>query len=231
MTASECARRTDVADDADGAGGSAAQPSSSPRYALAALLLFVGIGDLAAIDLVLLPRYLAGAKGALLPSPPNPPASAPLAAQTLPASPPTTVPTAESPALQPPASPSSAPAEPPASAPGDLADTDFPSLLFARNTCWLSPAAREILVKLAAALAENPSRRVVLGGHTDSVGSEDHNRALSIERARRCGRWLEGRGIDAARIETHGFGSTRPAAGDDSPQAQARNRRVEIDLR
>jgi outer membrane protein OmpA-like peptidoglycan-associated protein len=258
MTASEYARRTD---GAGGAGSGAAQTHSFVRYALAALLLLVGVADLAAIDLVLLPRYLAGATSAFSPSPPNPLATATRMAEAPapsppvvtavpsiappPASPPAAAPISEAPALPPPPSPPAVaaharpeldeapPGEPSAAttAPADLPEPKLPDLFFARNTSWLSPAARESLGRLAATLAADPSRRVVLGGHTDNVGAEDHNRALSTERARRCANWLEGQGIDPGRIEIHGFGSTRPAAGDDSPQAQARNRRVEIDLR
>ena len=145
--------------------------------------------------------------------------------------PPANPPVVEAPARTEPAAPP--PAEPPAAAAAtaDLAEHEFPHLLFARNTTWLSPEAREILAHLAATLAENPGRRVVFGGHTDNVGPEDLNRALSLARARKSGQWLEGRGIDPERIEIQGFGSTRPVAGDRSPEGQARNRRVEIDLR
>ena len=231
MTASGVARRSDVAEGpggagAGGAGGGAAQISSSVRYVLAALLLLVGVGDLAAIDLVFLPRYLSGAASAVSPRPPSPPAAATPTAE-MPALPPSSPPLVDVPARPEPAQPP--PVEAPVAAAAEL--SEFPHLLFARNTTWLSPEAKEILARLAAALVENPNRRVVLGGHTDNLGLEDHNRALSIERARRCGRWLEGRGIDPARIEIHGFGSTRPVASDDSPLAQARNRRVEIELR
>lgn len=247
MTASGFARRSDVS---DGAGGGAAQVSSSVRYALAVGLLLVGIGNLAAIDFVLLPRYLAGATSmGSLPPPSLPMAATPTAivpALSPPPSPPVAdTGAAEIPALPPPANPpvveapartvptSSPPAEPPAAAAAtaDLAEHEFPHVLFARNTTWLSPEAREILARLAATLAENPGRRVVFGGHTDNVGPEDLNRALSLARARKSGHWLEGRGIDPERIEIQGFGSTRPVAGDRSPEAQARNRRVEIDLR
>jgi outer membrane protein OmpA-like peptidoglycan-associated protein len=211
------------------------------RFVLAAGLLLVGVGNLAAIDLVLLPRYLAGAARVGSPPPPSPPAAATPRAELPVVLPPPSSPLAEAPSLAEPAQPPSieaptaeAPAaEVPASAPapGDLAEPAFPHLLFASNTSWLSPAAREILARLATALAENPSRRVLLGGHTDNVGPEDLNRALSVERARKCGRWLEGRGIAPERIETQGFGSTRPVAGDPSAEAEAHNRRVEIDLR
>jgi outer membrane protein OmpA-like peptidoglycan-associated protein len=223
-------------------GGATAQSSAFVRHALVAGLLLLGVGDLAAIDLVLLPRYLGGAtrSGPVLPAPfsaktPRPelspaplptnqpaPAAARIVESTAP--PPTEVAPAE--AVPPPAEP------PPAAEP---ATSGFPNLLFARNTSWLSPMARETLTQVAAILAEQPGRRVVISGHTDAAGPEELNRALSVERARRCARWLEGRGVDPARMDIQGFGSTRPLGGDHSGDpsmaAQARNRRVEIELR
>jgi outer membrane protein OmpA-like peptidoglycan-associated protein len=206
------------------------------RFVLAVGLLLVGVGNLAAIDLVLLPRYLAGAVSAGSPPLSSRPAVAVPRAELTVVQPPPSPPVAEAPShpkLAQPLNVEAPAAEAPAvaPAPGDLAEPTFPHLLFATNTSWLSPAAREILARLATTLAENPSRRVVLGGHTDNVGREDLNRALSVERARRCARWLEGRGIAAKRIETQGFGSTRPVAGDSLAEAEAHNRRVEIDLR
>lgn len=222
---------------ADGAGGGATgQRSTFVRHALALGLLAVGIADLAAIDLVLLPRYLAGATQPGGPQPVQPPVVAmpvvmPVVVPEVP--PPATPPVAEVPA--PPAPVPPPPAEaPPEVAPAAseiLAENAFPHVLFARNTSWLSPAAKETLGRLAATLAENPSRRVVISGHTDNVGPEELNRALSVERARRCGKWLTGNGVDPGRMDIQGFGSTRPLGGDRSPEAQVNNRRVEFDLR
>ena len=235
MTASEYARRSDGAD-----GGRAAQLRASVRYALAVVLLVVGIADLAAIDLVLLPRYLAGITRIGSPQPPAVVTRVAVTSVAMPAA----APVAEMPVVLPPAKPPVAEAPPPpapAPSPGaevapseaaaNLAESEFPHMLFARNTSWLSPAAKEILGRLASTLAENPSRHVVISGHTDDVGPEELNRALSVERARRCGRWLEGHGVDTARMDIQGFGSTRPLGGDRSPEAQVHNRRVEIDLR
>jgi outer membrane protein OmpA-like peptidoglycan-associated protein len=135
--------------------------------------------------------------------------------------------------IPPPPAPAALPAAKvaPATAAANLVENEIPHLLFARNTSWLSPAAKEILGWVASTLIENPSRRAVISGHTDDVGPEDLNRVLSVERARRCGRWLEGHGVDPERMEIQGFGSTRPVGGDRSPEAQVHNRRVEIDLR
>ena len=236
---------------AGGAGGRAARVSTSVRYALAVGLLMVGFADLAAVDLVLLPRYFSGARPwsppARLPPAATPTVAVPMvlppenpAVPAVPAVPvvaagiePSSQPAA--PAAPPPsevapeeAAPAAASAE---TAPANLAPPELPHLLFARNTSWLSPAARETLAQLAMTLAEDPGRRVLLSGHSDTSGPEELNRALSLERAQKCEHWLKDHGVDPARMETQGFGSARPLDGDGSLEAQAHNRRVEIDLR
>jgi outer membrane protein OmpA-like peptidoglycan-associated protein len=192
-------------------------------------LLVVGIVDLAAIDLVLLPHYFAQTTRVSFPLPASLPATAPAATPV--ALPPTNLPVVEPPSRPQPAETPPTEEAPARAAPAKLAALELPPLLFARNTSWLSPAARATLAQLAATLAEDPGRRVLISGHSDNSGPEELNRALSLERAQRCGHWLEGRGIDPARMEIQGFGSTRPVDSDLSPQAQAHNRRVELDLR
>lgn len=226
MTASGYARQPDGAE-----GGATAQFSTSVRYALAVGLLVVGIADLAAIDLVLLPRYFAQPTRVVLPQSPSPPVA--VAPEVAPAGglPQANPPVAESPPPPAPIQPPPAEVAPPQPASANLAESEFPHVLFARNTSWLSPGAKEILGRLAATLSENPSRRVAISGHTDDVGPEDLNRALSVERAHRCGRWLEGHGVDPERMDIQGFGSTRPVGNDRSLEAQVQNRRVELDLR
>ena len=218
--------------------GATAQRASPARYALAMGLLVLGAGALAVIDLVLLPRYLAGAPSVLRGDATGvavvPTVAAPheVAAVAKDSPSPPRLPHANAPTPATPATPApstevvAAPAA--ATVPNSLA---FPHMLFARNTSWLSPSTKATLARVARVLAEQPGRRVVLSGHTDRAGSEDFNRALSMERARRCSRWLKARGIDPARIEIQGFGSTRPLTDDDSPTAQAHNRRVEVTLR
>jgi len=226
MTASGYARQPDAAN-----GGATAQISTSVRHALAVGLLVVGIADLVAIDVVLLPRYFAGSTRMALPRPAQLPVAVTPAAAPPVALPPTKPAVAEIPPPPTPVQPPAAEVAPTEPASANLAESEFPHLLFATNTSWLSPGAKEILGRLAATLAENPGRRVAISGHTDNVGPEELNRALSVERARRCGRWLEGHGVDPARMEIQGFGSTRPVGSDRSPEAQVQNRRVEIDLR
>jgi outer membrane protein OmpA-like peptidoglycan-associated protein len=219
MTASDVSSRSEGAAIV---GVLAARWPAPVRYVLAAISLLVGIGTLAAIDLVLLPRYLGRANR----EPPPPltevrPAPLPLAPR-------------EGMVAQPEAPPKQQPAAPSASRPAlprvpEI--PEFPHLLFAMKDVRLSPAAGSILRQVAAVLKREPQLHVVLSGHTDDLGTPAFNDILSLRRAQGCGKALEKYGVEPERIETHGFGATRPLDGARSFPARARNRRVEIDLR
>ena len=221
-------------------GGATSQLSPSARFTLAAGLLALGIGDLAVINMVLLPRYFAESRGPRMPSVavlPAPAFALPVRA-TVDAAAVVDV-ASEAPALPSGASgPAPAPPTPlaalatsPAAATATLApEGEFPDLLFARNTTWLSRPSREALDKVIESLREQVARRVVLSGHTDDVGPPDLNRALSKARARRASRYLLARGVATAQIEIKGLGPSLPVRGEPLAAARARNRRVEIQV-
>jgi outer membrane protein OmpA-like peptidoglycan-associated protein len=217
------------------ARGATDRPLSPARLVLAAGLLALGIADLAVINLVLLPRALATAgpcpgRFTPLPTATVPPGGsvAPLPAPSPPRLDGATpsrdgaAPVAPLPAER------QAPSQPPAAALPAVGA--FPDLQFALNATWLSPASRETLGQVADALAQNPERRAVLRGHTDRMGPPELNRWLALERARRAGRYLKARGIEPTRIEVQSFADKRPAEANATPAAQARNRRVEIEV-
>lgn len=83
---------------------------------------------------------------------------------------------------------------------------------------------------LAAYLAETPSRRVVLVGHTDAVGSLEANTALSRERAQAAAAYLRDRGVPGARISSDGVGYLAPVASNLTDAGREANRRVEAVL-
>ena len=86
-----------------------------------------------------------------------------------------------------------------------------------------------VLQAVANALAAVPSiRHVSIEGHTDDVGRDDANMDLSNRRARSVMAWLILHGVEATRLEAHGFGETRPLMADPSRAARAANRRVEF---
>jgi outer membrane protein OmpA-like peptidoglycan-associated protein len=92
----------------------------------------------------------------------------------------------------------------------------------------LTPRSVPTLDAVAAALKAHPNARVVLEGHTDSVGAPAANARLSFDRAEAIKSALVARGVAADRITTRGFGQEQPAASNDTPEGRAQNRRTEI---
>ena len=101
--------------------------------------------------------------------------------------------------------------------------------LFPSGKDQLSDTAEQHLDQVAEALKKQPeSARFRVEGYTDSSGSEQRNKQLSINRARAVADQLEDEGIDEDRIESVGYGEERPIATNDSDEGRAENRRIEI---
>lgn len=100
--------------------------------------------------------------------------------------------------------------------------------LFAVGQHTLSPRARDEVGRIAAVLAQYPDRRIAVEGHTDSTGSEALNQRLSEQRAESVRAALVAQGVDPARVETRGYGQSRPIADNATAEGRAQNRRVEI---
>jgi len=99
---------------------------------------------------------------------------------------------------------------------------------FEYNSSQLKPEASAQLKQLKSALIRDSLRndRFMVAGHTDAKGNPNYNKQLSLRRAESVKRYLISNGIDAARMDTVGYGAEQPLAPDrpDDPQ----NRRVEI---
>ena len=94
----------------------------------------------------------------------------------------------------------------------------------------IKPEFQRILDKHAAFLVKNPSTKVTIEGHTDSVGSDQLNQKLSEERANSVRDFLIDKGIDSARLSAIGYGEEKPIATNNTRAGRAQNRRVEINL-
>lgn len=81
-----------------------------------------------------------------------------------------------------------------------------------------------------AASTRERNGRVLIVGHTDNVGSQQLNEALSVQRARSVADYLMAQGVPFASIEAYGAGYTQPIASNNTAQGRAKNRRVEIKL-
>lgn len=101
-------------------------------------------------------------------------------------------------------------------------------VLFDTAKSDLKKGAYATIEKLSEFLEEYPERKVLIEGHTDSVGGDQYNLGLSINRAEAVRDVLMEMGIDSARIRTKGYGKKFPVASNDTPAGRQRNRRVEI---
>ncbi|MEN8007141.1 MAG: OmpA family protein [Candidatus Krumholzibacteriota bacterium] len=85
-----------------------------------------------------------------------------------------------------------------------------------------------VLDKVAASLHAWPDATVEIQGHTDSTGSADLNRAISMLRAEAVREYLISKGIDPARMTAIGFGEDLPIGDNATAEGRAANRRVEL---
>ena len=94
----------------------------------------------------------------------------------------------------------------------------------------LTDAARATLDSKIPVLNANPNVRIRIAGNTDERGSDEYNMALGQRRAAAAKRYLVGRGVDAARIETVSYGEERPVAQGSDESAWSQNRRDEFEI-
>ncbi|MCB9688601.1 MAG: OmpA family protein [Alphaproteobacteria bacterium] len=104
------------------------------------------------------------------------------------------------------------------------------TIQFQTGQAELLPASFPILDKVVKVMKDAPYLRLRIEGHTDSEGSDESNMTLSRERAFAVRRYVESRGIAADRLESQGFGETRPIDTNRTPSGRARNRRVEFHI-
>jgi OOP family OmpA-OmpF porin len=93
------------------------------------------------------------------------------------------------------------------------------------------PGPSAVLDRLAQVLLEHPEiQRVVIEGHTDTVGSDGSNRTLSLARAETVRRYLIEKGVPGERLVARGFGFQRPVSSNATAGGREQNRRAELQL-
>lgn len=102
-------------------------------------------------------------------------------------------------------------------------------VVFETGKATLTPVSEEILTQAYETMINYPTISVLISGHTDNVGKRDKNMKLSLDRANAVKAWLVGKGIDAARISTAGYGPDQPIAPNDTPENKQKNRRIEFE--
>jgi outer membrane protein OmpA-like peptidoglycan-associated protein len=100
--------------------------------------------------------------------------------------------------------------------------------LFQTGSAELASPVREKLSKIAGIVSTHPGLKLDVEGHTDSVGTDEHNQGLSEKRARAVRSYLVKEGVDSNSVTSKGFGESAPIASNDTPEGRQKNRRVEM---
>jgi outer membrane protein OmpA-like peptidoglycan-associated protein len=100
---------------------------------------------------------------------------------------------------------------------------------FLFDSSAIQPDSQSILEEIAEALRTHAEiRSVEIQGHTDDIGSADHNLRLSDERATSVRDALIVLGVESSRLTARGYGKEKPLVRNASPESRARNRRVQL---
>lgn len=99
---------------------------------------------------------------------------------------------------------------------------------FESNSARLTADSRGTLDKVAESLKAYPDVKVEVGGHTDSVNTDEYNLDLSQRRAQSVVDFLVGQGVNASQLQAKGYGEGSPIATNDTAAGKAKNRRVEL---
>jgi outer membrane protein OmpA-like peptidoglycan-associated protein len=101
-------------------------------------------------------------------------------------------------------------------------------ILFDIDKSDLRPVSQTNLAELAKILNKYPDTNILIEGHTDNTGSDDHNMTLSKARAQAVAFYMATLEVKSARFSTAGYGETQPIVMNDTPEGRQKNRRVDI---
>jgi formylglycine-generating enzyme required for sulfatase activity len=105
---------------------------------------------------------------------------------------------------------------------------DIYGIYFDVNKYVVKPESYPVIDQIVTYLRENPAVRLMIEGHTDNSGDDALNQTLSENRAIAIKAEIVKKGIDAGRMETIGYGSSKPIADNKTAAGRTQNRRVTI---
>lgn len=112
----------------------------------------------------------------------------------------------------------------------EVLNTAFDNLEFETGKDVIKSSSFESLDALAELLIKKEDWKIQISGHTDNVGNDASNMALSEKRAKSVGKYLESKGVMRDKMIIQWFGETKPIADNSTPEGRAKNRRVEMEV-
>lgn len=107
---------------------------------------------------------------------------------------------------------------------------ELKNIFFDFNKAELKTASYPELNRVLDYLERGSIEKILIGGHTDSVGDPDYNMALSGRRAKAVMNYFIENGISEDRLSYKAFGETKPKVDNDTPENRQKNRRVEFEI-
>jgi len=104
------------------------------------------------------------------------------------------------------------------------------NIFFDTDKYELKPESTAELLKLVEIMQQNPTIKIEISGHTDNIGSDEHNYILSENRAKAVYDFLVANGVNKDRMTYKGYGKTKPIDTNDTEEGRANNRRTEFKI-
>ena len=104
------------------------------------------------------------------------------------------------------------------------------NILFDVDSATLKLSALDSINQISDVIKQYPEDHVIVVGHTDDRGSNEHNQRLSEQRAQAVRLQMVSRGVPALDVEAVGQGESNPVASNTSDAGRAKNRRVELHI-
>lgn len=99
---------------------------------------------------------------------------------------------------------------------------------FDSGKATIKPVSFGVLNMVVDIMRNNPEYNLIIAGHTDSQGNDDFNMTLSDNRAAAVRQYLIDKGVSSDRLQSKGYGETKPVATNKTAAGRAQNRRVEF---
>ena len=112
----------------------------------------------------------------------------------------------------------------------DWVTTEGPTIYFDFDKYVIRDEAKAGLDKLVDALNTSKEYDIVIGGHTDSVGTEDYNMKLSEKRAQAVVKYLLMKGVNNAYVGSNNYGESKPIVDNDTSENRQKNRRAVFEV-
>lgn len=104
------------------------------------------------------------------------------------------------------------------------------NVFFDFDKAVLKPESYPELDRVAEMMTDRQDMQIEVSGHTDAMGPEWYNQALSQRRAKAVVTYLTEKGIDGRRIKVEYFGESKPIDSNETNEGRSKNRRVEFKI-